>query len=255
MKFNARRCTLWREYVYRLAVVRQKSKINLSFIEDDEELKERLPEIHMKQRQEFHSSQGECMTRLNALDLFRFSLQSVNSEQPLDYEKMKQVADMYRGENDFTNFEAPWKKRILRDGTLELGRNTYTSVYKFDLSRNQHLKMNSKLDKLYENIEIYTFRVRASAFLYKQIRRMVGTALDVGFGRISLDEFKQLLYCTNDAKWKDGVNQTAPSSGLYLSKINYYLDSIDNYSYEYEEAQHITERKALKCRKQWLADN
>jgi tRNA pseudouridine38-40 synthase len=61
------------------------------------------------------------------------------------------------------------------------------------------------------------FRVKANGFLRKMVRLMIGTLLEVGRGKISPDQVKQIL------KSKDNQlsGAAAPARGLILNKIDY----------------------------------
>jgi tRNA pseudouridine38-40 synthase len=61
------------------------------------------------------------------------------------------------------------------------------------------------------------FRVGASHFLWKMVRRVVGALVEVGRGRLSVEEFASLLgtYSAEPAAW------TAPPSGLFLERVLY----------------------------------
>lgn len=61
------------------------------------------------------------------------------------------------------------------------------------------------------------FRIAASHFLWKMVRRIVGALVTVGRGEISVDHFHRLLvhHSKETAAW------TAPPSGLFLERILY----------------------------------
>jgi tRNA pseudouridine38-40 synthase len=60
-------------------------------------------------------------------------------------------------------------------------------------------------------------RIEASHFLWKMVRRIVGTLVEVGRGNLSLEDVERLLRerSADPAKW------TAPPSGLFLEKVTY----------------------------------
>ena len=66
-------------------------------------------------------------------------------------------------------------------------------------------------------ITMYKFRVAGNAFLYRQVRSMVGTMIDSALAGESAEDFKARL----DAKDRSKALRTAPSDGLYLSRISY----------------------------------
>lgn len=65
------------------------------------------------------------------------------------------------------------------------------------------------------------FRIGASHFLWKMVRRIVGALVEVGRGRLTIDELRTLLevYSNEPAPW------TAPPSGLFLERVLYARDS------------------------------
>ena len=61
------------------------------------------------------------------------------------------------------------------------------------------------------------FRVTASHFLWKMVRRLAGTLVEVGRGNLDPAGVEKLLRERSNApaKW------TAPPSGLFLERVNY----------------------------------
>lgn len=61
------------------------------------------------------------------------------------------------------------------------------------------------------------YRVEASHFLWKMVRRLVGTLVEVGRGNLGPADLERLLRerSAEPAKW------TAPPSGLFLEKVRY----------------------------------
>ncbi len=94
---------------------------------------------------------------------------------------------------------------------------------KHDLNafRSAHCQSNNSIrtidhisiSKQDENI---TIEVGAKSFLHSQVRIMVGTLVDIGKGNLD----KSVLEII-EGKNREGAGQTAPSSGLYLVKIDY----------------------------------
>lgn len=66
-----------------------------------------------------------------------------------------------------------------------------------------------------ENILVFT--ITADRFLRNMVRAIVGTLLDIGFGKITLDDFKEVLKSKNREK----AGASAPPQGLCLIKIVY----------------------------------
>ena len=61
------------------------------------------------------------------------------------------------------------------------------------------------------------FTIAADRFLRNMVRAIVGTLLDVGFGKVSLDEFQKIL----ESKSREEAGASAPAHGLYLTKVIY----------------------------------
>ena len=64
------------------------------------------------------------------------------------------------------------------------------------------------------------FHIEASHFLWKMVRRVVGTLVKIGTGEISEQQFRALLSGKCEPKL-DVASWTAPSSGLFLESITY----------------------------------
>lgn len=63
----------------------------------------------------------------------------------------------------------------------------------------------------------YRYRVRATAFLYHMVRRMVGTMAQVGMGKIDLKDFEDILLSRDIQRAK----VLAPAMGLTLEAVGY----------------------------------
>ena len=59
--------------------------------------------------------------------------------------------------------------------------------------------------------------IEADAFMRTMVRVLVGTMLEVGSGRRSLDDFRALL----DGAPRERAGETAPAHGLYLASVAY----------------------------------
>jgi tRNA pseudouridine38-40 synthase len=65
--------------------------------------------------------------------------------------------------------------------------------------------------------ELIEFWVTADAFMRNMVRALVGTMLEVGSGRRTVDEFASLL----DGAPRLTAGDTAPAQGLYLASVAY----------------------------------
>ncbi|WOD43317.1 tRNA pseudouridine synthase A [Hwangdonia lutea] len=63
----------------------------------------------------------------------------------------------------------------------------------------------------------YVLRVKGKGFMRNQIRLMMGTLIDLGKGKLSLDDIRTSLLPNSTVK----MNYIAPASGLILNKIEF----------------------------------
>lgn len=122
----------------------------------------------------------------------------------LDVKKMKGAAELFVGMHDFKNFaeKSPEDK------------STKCDVESFIITE--------KGDKIFIGI-------RASHFLWKMVRRLVGTIVEAGRGNVKPDEINFLLDNKAPLLFSDRAKPlklnpaklTAPPSGLFLEKIYY----------------------------------
>ena len=111
--------------------------------------------------------------------------------EPLDVDAMDQAAQALLGEHDFIAFGRPPQ-----------GTNSVRHVFRAECRRQG---------------EIVTFDVEAKAFLYRMVRRMVGTLLRVGRGEISAQQLASLLAGTS----RGTAGPTVPPCGLCLMAVYY----------------------------------
>ena len=63
----------------------------------------------------------------------------------------------------------------------------------------------------------WVFTIEADRFLRNMVRAIVGTLVDVGKGKISVQEFKDVI----TKKDRGSAGGSAPAQGLYLVKVEY----------------------------------
>jgi tRNA pseudouridine38-40 synthase len=68
--------------------------------------------------------------------------------------------------------------------------------------------------------DIVQFRIEASHFLWRMVRRIVGCLVRIGTGELSEKDFQRLIEAHRDLKL-DVAAWTAPSSGLFLESVRY----------------------------------
>ena len=61
------------------------------------------------------------------------------------------------------------------------------------------------------------FTIVADRFLRNMVRAIVGTLVDVGLGRVSYSELKDVI----EKKDRSAAGKSAPANGLFLNRIKY----------------------------------
>jgi tRNA pseudouridine38-40 synthase len=61
------------------------------------------------------------------------------------------------------------------------------------------------------------FTIRADRFLRNMVRAIVGTMVDIGFGKITVEEFDEIIQARDRCR----AGTSAPAKGLFLSDIEY----------------------------------
>lgn len=81
----------------------------------------------------------------------------------------------------------------------------------------KHFRCNVVRAEWLEEGDQLVFQVRANRFLRNMVRAIVGTLLEVGQGRMSLDDFRQVLVSRDRSR----AGRSAPAQGLFLTKVEY----------------------------------
>ncbi|PIE97436.1 MAG: tRNA pseudouridine(38-40) synthase TruA [Polaribacter sp.] len=68
-----------------------------------------------------------------------------------------------------------------------------------------------------QNEQELTFYISANRFLRNMVRAIVGTLLDVGKGKTTLQEFRQIIESKNRSK----AGVSVPAKALFLTKVDY----------------------------------
>ncbi len=114
----------------------------------------------------------------------------------LDLNKMNKAAQILFDYKDFTSFS-----RLHTDVKTN---NCKIYLAKWEQENNQLI-----------------FTIKADRFLRNMVRAIVGTLLEVGLGKLSVDEFKNIIEIKN----RGAASASAPAKGLFLVDIEYPEES------------------------------
>jgi len=119
----------------------------------------------------------------------------------LDLNVMNKACELLLGEKDFGCF-----CKANADNHTDI-----CTVYHASWAQNEHM---------------ITFNITANRFLRNMVRAIVGTLLDVGQGRTSLEEFELILASKNRSE----AGRSVPAHGLILSRVEYPNNTFLNHS-------------------------
>ena len=121
-------------------------------------------------------------------------------KEPLDVARMSEAAKMLSGRHDFNCFRA-----------VDPSKPNDSSIVVVDSA------------EIGEEEGLILFRIEASHFLWRMVRRVAGVLVKLGKGEISMKDFEQLLEARCDPKL-DVAAWTAPAAGLFLESVKYLGD-------------------------------
>jgi tRNA pseudouridine38-40 synthase len=98
-----------------------------------------------------------------------------------------------------------------------IGRHDFVSFCEKDDDKKQSTIVTVESADIFVQDDLILFRIKASHFLWKMVRRIVGMLAEVGRANLSYDGFERLLKFPSNAPAK----YTAPPSGLFLEKVFY----------------------------------
>lgn len=122
---------------------------------------------------------------------------SVHVPQQLDVKKMQQAAQVLIGEHDFSAFRTVGSNIV----------GTVRTVYRLEVQQQgQHI-----------HIDIW-----GNGFLYNMVRIIAGTLIEVGKGKIPVQEMQSIL----DSKERARAGATAPAKGLAMCEVFYRTEEV-----------------------------
>lgn len=112
---------------------------------------------------------------------------------PLDFDKMNEAAKLLMTYEDFGAF-------------CKSGADVKTTLCQVTEAR-----------WVQSSAESWYFEITANRFLRNMVRAVVGTLIDVGRGRLTLDEFRQVI----EGKQRTEAGESMPGHALFLEDIKY----------------------------------
>ena len=118
-------------------------------------------------------------------------------KEPLDVARIEEAAALLPGRHDFAAFRA-----------VDPSKPDESTIVVVDSA------------EVAVDDNLIVFRIEASHFLWKMVRRLVGTLVKIGKGEVGVAGFRALLDGQSNPKL-DIAAWTAPASGLFLEGVRY----------------------------------
>lgn len=114
----------------------------------------------------------------------------------LNVSAMKKAMKQFKGEHDFTSF----------------------CMAEVDIQDKTRTILKTKLHVTKTcGVELYTFTITGSGFLYKMVRIIIGTIIDVGRGKINVHDIEKIFAAKN----RKAASKTVPAHPLLLVDVTY----------------------------------
>ncbi len=126
----------------------------------------------------------------SALDRYR----EFHMPQKLDFEKMKKALSYFKGEHDFAGFKSS-------GGAPK--KTTIRTIKKATIRKTEDNRIIIELT--------------GDGFLYNMVRIISGTIVDVGLGKIDVEDIPSII----ESKDRKRAGKTLPPHGLYLMEVYY----------------------------------
>ncbi|KAJ9575751.1 hypothetical protein L9F63_007397 [Diploptera punctata] len=128
-----------------------------------------------------------------------------------DVSLMESAARLFPGSRDFRTFT--------NNNRCKEDMNTVKDMYKLDVVPGRPL-LNSEYSPNCSHYDYWDIICHGRSFLYRQVRRIVGTLIAVASGSISIEEVKYMLNTPSKDSWNNCIG-VVPPFGLYLLDVEY----------------------------------
>jgi tRNA pseudouridine38-40 synthase len=181
---------------------------------------------HFNIETEFEST--TYVYRLNALLPSTIIVYSIIKVKPDAHARFDALSRSYEyriflGNNPFNN-ELTWqlinkKLNIVKMNTAAEILLNYTNFKCFSRSKTDVKTYNCDVKRAIWKLngKELTFYIKADRFLRNMVRAIVGTLIEVGEEKLSIEDFKNII----ESKNRTNAGASAPARGLFLTEVNY----------------------------------
>jgi tRNA pseudouridine38-40 synthase len=143
--------------------------------------------------------------------IHRHSRWQIDRPQDIDATMLERVLKQYEGAHDFVCFAGALEQNARKTGRVIGTVRTVHSIDLVDEGGGEGL---------------YRIDIRLDGALYKMVRNLVGTALDVCRGKPTEAQFQEFLQPVDGAGRKNNPCKPAPPQGLTLERVYYEDDDV-----------------------------
>jgi len=182
---------------------------------------------HFDSKKENLHEKGKMLSGVNALLPFDIAIYSIRKVKPDAHARFSALWRDYEYhivfKKDPFKTDLAWHLKIKPDikamnqaSLLLLKQNDFASFCKAHSDNKTTICHVTRAEWIETDDEL-VFHIRADRFLRNMVRAIVGTLLDVGNRKITLNDFKQVL--KEKSRSKAGIS--VPAHGLFLTGIGY----------------------------------
>lgn len=155
----------------------------------------------------------ECHSLYFFLFIFRndgFNADAVHEALPL-----------FIGTHDFRTFMG-----MSKDIKQKHSMFSIRTIHNLTFTQTQTLSTTFNTSLANQLYDFYEVKVTAKSFLYRQVRRIVGALISVGYGKHSKKDIYEFITIPGTHIWPPNILM-APACGLYLCEVLYNKEEIE----------------------------
>ena len=187
---------------------------------------------HLKSARQVREAPAELLRRLNDLlpaDIVVLKVEAAprNFHARRDAVSRSYIYQISTRKQAFTKKTVWWVKESLdvdamsRAASLLVGRHNFICFRAADAARpDESTIVIVESATIEAEDDIIQFRIQASHFLWRMVRRIVGCLVKIGMGEMREEDFARLIEGHPNAAF-DIAAWTAPASGLFLETVRY----------------------------------
>jgi tRNA pseudouridine(38-40) synthase len=162
-----------------------------------------------------HSDNSE----INSMEGFGIPFEDTRSwriqhnDSTLNIADMKEASKILVGTNDYSSFRGRNYSRSSPVVTIENITIDSNPIFPDAINLYSYDTSNSDI-----NAKIVTITIQGDAFLYRQVRNIVGCLVEVGKNKLSVSEVREIL----EARDRTKAGTMAPAHGLFLVNVEHF---------------------------------